>query len=438
MPIFARRRLRLSFFALSIAACSAGSAPPSGSGSGGSGAIIGTGGSGATAATSSSGGTGNVIATGGTGAVIDPIGDAGDTAAEGGACAIASADAQLVKEPVDIIVVLDNSGSMEDELVAVESNINVNFGNILTESGIDYRLILLSRHRIEDRAASESASTSICVSTPLSGLATCPAEQPVFSERFFQYSTKVESTDSFDVFLDTYEMPVDDSGREEKYDQAPLGWSAWLRPNVKKVILEMTDDNEDMPVATFVSQLTSVAPEHFGSADAPTFTFHSIIGVVEKATATDPYLPEEEIVTAICEGGGNIVENPGPVYQELSKLTGGLRFPLCEFAGFDAVFRRIAEDVVVKADIACDFAIPSPPEGTMLDLTKVAVNHVKGDGSGEVRFGQAPTLETCEPNAFYIADNRIWLCPDACTTIQNDAFSSVDVLFTCESTIILR
>lgn len=438
MPIFARRRLPLSFLALSIAACSAGSAP-GGEGVNGAGAAAGTGGNGATGAVIGSGGSGAVVATGGTGAVIDPtMGDAGDTAAEGGSCAIASADAQLIKEPIDIIVVLDNSGSMEDELEAVESNINVNFGNILTESDIDYRLILLSRHRIEDREDSESASTSICVSTPLSGLATCPAEQPVFSERFFQYSTKVESTDSFDVFLDTYEMPVDESEREEKYDQAPLGWSAWLRPNVKKVILEMTDDNEDMPVDTFVSQLTSMAPEHFGTADAPTFTFHSIIGVAEKPTPTDPYLPEEPLVSGICTGGGNVVENPGPVYQELSMRTGGLRFPLCQFSGFDAVFRRIAEDVVVKADIACDFAIPSPPEGTMLDLTKVAVNHVLGDGSGEVRFGQAATIDACEPNAFYIADNRIWLCPDACTAIQNDAFSSVDVLFTCESTIILR
>jgi hypothetical protein len=438
MPTFARR-LPLSLLAVSILACSAGSAPTGSGVTGGSGATTGsgTGGTGA-GAMPAAGGGGAVIATGGTGAIIDPTGDAGDTAAEGGSCAVESADATLTKEPIDIIVVLDNSGSMADELEAVENNINVNFGSILTGSDIDYRLILLSRHRIEGREESESASTSICVSTPLSGLATCPAPEPVFSERFFQYSTKVESTDSFDVFLDTYEMPVDDSGREEKYDQAPLGWSAWLRPNVKKVILEMTDDNEDMPVDTFVSQLTTMAPEHFGTADAPTFTFHSIIGVAEKPTPTDPYLPEEGLVSGICTGGGNVVENPGPVYQELSVRTGGLRFPLCQFAGFDVVFRRIAEDVVVKADIQCDFAIPEPPAGTTLDLTKVAVNHVKGDGSGEVRYGQAATVDDCEAQAFYIANDRIVLCPQACDEIRNDAFSSVDVLFTCESTIIVK
>ena len=35
--------------------------------------------------------------------------------------------AMLVKEPIDIIVVLDNSGSMDEELDSVERNINVNF-----------------------------------------------------------------------------------------------------------------------------------------------------------------------------------------------------------------------------------------------------------------------------------------------------------------------
>ena len=50
---------------------------------------------------------------------------------EGGACAQAESQATLVKEPIDIIVVLDNSGSMDEELDAVERNINVNFAEIL-------------------------------------------------------------------------------------------------------------------------------------------------------------------------------------------------------------------------------------------------------------------------------------------------------------------
>ncbi|HTV25459.1 MAG TPA: hypothetical protein VMG12_42480, partial [Polyangiaceae bacterium] len=111
------------------------------------------------------------------------------------ACVIDKGEAELVRQPVDIILLLDNSGSMEDELEAVEANINQNFADILNGSDVDYHLILISRHRQEPRDESEEASTSICVTTPLSGLASCDeAEQPVFTARFYQYSTKLEST----------------------------------------------------------------------------------------------------------------------------------------------------------------------------------------------------------------------------------------------------
>lgn len=361
------------------------------------------------------------------------------------ACAVDEADAMLVKEPVDIIMVVDNSGSMKNELQSVENNINQNFGAILTESDIDYRLIAISRHRDDD-------NTSLCITAPLSTLASCPAEAPGISDRFFHYSTKVESDDSFDLLLDTYEPPFDqpclstcDNGEteeednEDKYDNAPLGWSQWLRDGAKKVFLEITDANEDMPVATFVSELTSMAPEHFGTADNPTFIFHSITGVAEKATATDPYLPTEPLVAETCTGNGGDVTDAGETYQELSILTGGLRLPVCQFQAYDAVFREIAEDVIIQTNIACDFPIPKAPAGAGdIDLDNVAVNYVKGDGSGEVQFGQAAAPAECQPEAFYIQDNRIVLCAEACETIRADPLSSVDVLFTCESQIIVK
>jgi hypothetical protein len=68
---------------------------------------------------------------------------------------------------------LDNSGSMSDELQAVEDNLNLNFASILANSGVDYRVILLSRHRREVRDESGESSTSVCVTTPLSALADC-------------------------------------------------------------------------------------------------------------------------------------------------------------------------------------------------------------------------------------------------------------------------
>jgi hypothetical protein len=236
------------------------------------------------------------------------------------ACVTDEEEAKLVTVPVDIILLLDNSGSMSDELEAVEANINVNFASILTGSDVDYRVILISRHRHAPRGESEESSTSICVSSPLSGLRDCTAAaEPVLSERFFQYSTKLESTDSFDVMLDTYTSPFSGSEREDKYDNAPLGWSQWLRPSAKKVFLEMTDDNADMPIDTLLEQLVTMAPEHFGSDPSRlNFVFHSIVGLAEKSEPTEAYFPDEPIQTATCTGNSNVVLNAGETYQELS------------------------------------------------------------------------------------------------------------------------
>jgi hypothetical protein len=389
----------------------------------------GSGGSGGSGATAGSG-------LGGSNVLPPPGGGTGNTTGEGGACAQAESQAELVREPIDIIVVLDNSGSMDEELDAVERNINVNFAGILDRSRVDYRVILISRHRKAERNPSNPGAedTSVCIEAPLSGLAECPSPNPVFSERFVQYFTKIESADSFDVTLDAYEPPFA-AGLEDRAGQAPNGWSEWLRPRAKKVFLEVTDDNEDMTAEAFVAALQSMGPEHFGAnPDAPNLVFHSIVGVAEKDVPTDPYLPSEPVADERCPS----VTSEGRTYQELSILTGGLRFPLCGFDAYDVVFRRISEDVVTRVQIACDFAIPTPPPGKDLELDKVAVNYRPGDGAPEQTLLQAATPVDCGPDAFYIADNRIVLCPEACGIVQGDASAHVDVLFTCESTIIVR
>jgi hypothetical protein len=198
----------------------------------------------------------------------------------------------------------------------------------------------------------------------------------------------------------------------------------------------MTDDNEDMTATEFVAELQAMAPEHFGTdPTAPGFVFHSIIGVAEKAVETAPYLPDEPVTSERCPS----VTSEGVTYQELSILTGGLRFPLCGFEAYDVVFRRIAEDVVTRTVVACDFAIPPTPPDKDLELDKVAVNYTSGNSSADREFLQVLDPADCGPDAFYIeGSTRIVLCPEACSFVQTDEMARVDVLFTCESTIIVR
>jgi hypothetical protein len=354
-------------------------------------------------------------------------------------CATAQAEATLTKEPVDIILVLDNSGSMAQELQAVEDNINQNFASILAASDVDYRVILISRHRKEVRADAGESSTSICVSSPLSGLATCPGPVPVNAERFFHYNEKIESHDSLENILLFYDRA------DTRSSLTKVGYHEWLRAPAKKVFLVMTDDDEGGPddaqpytVESFFAALVKLDPAQFGAdAAKPNIVWHSIIGLAEKPTVSDAYQPNEAIQPGKCTGNADKISSSGATYQEMSRRTGGLRFPLCQFGKYDVVFHRIAEDVVTKAQVACDFPLPEAPANQTLELDKIAVSYGTAQAA-PTQFKQAKTSADCQADAFYIENSRVYLCSEACDAVKATVGANVQVLFTCESQIIVK
>lgn len=366
------------------------------------------------------------------------------------ACVIDAAEAELVTQPVDIILVLDNSGSMHEEMGAVERNINQNFAAILTTGGVDYRVILLSRHRRDPRTTGETqANTSVCVTAPLSGLASCPGPEPVFTDRFIQYGKKIESFDAMNWLLDAYGTPPDDDNFAEQIEalgspllMSPMGYGAFLRDGAKKVVLVLTDDNEGnagdtnpLTIPQLLQGLAALSTGHFGTPETPAFTFHSIIGLKAKPDRTAAYLPGEPIQTEKCTARDTTIPDVGTFYQELSIRTNGLRFPICEYDAYDAVFRSLAQNVVVN-NIACDFPIPPAPSGSALSLDNVAIQYSPGKGLGAVSFRQAPTLTDCQADAFYITNDRLTLCPATCSAVRANPTASMTVLFTCESQLI--
>ena len=364
---------------------------------------------------------------------------------ESGACVTERAERVQAKEPVDIIVIVDNSASMQDELAATERNINENFAAILEDSGIDYRVIALSLHRRVRRTGFGQSATMLCVQQPLSALPDCTAAaEPRFSDRFFQYSTRIESDDSFDVLLDTFAPPFSTDDREDEFGNAPRGWSEWLRPGIAKVFLELTDGNEDMPAEEFQRALALLDPGSFGAdPSAPEYVFHSIVNVAIKAERDVPYYPDEALERVTCDGAAlgetTLGLTSGEVYQELSRTTGGLRFPICVPEAYDVVFREIAGRVIEQSDIACDFPVPEPPVGRALDLDRVSVSieHAEA-GVSATRLGQARAATECQSDAFFIADGRIQLCPEVCSAVRGEEGAEVDVLFGCESTLLVR
>jgi hypothetical protein len=346
------------------------------------------------------------------------------------ACPVERVTLRETRRPIDIIMVLDNSVSMASELDAVERNINQHFSRILDASGADYRVILISRHRTDARTRTDDARTAICVSEPLSSLEACPASQPGPTSRFFQYGISIDSNDSLSRLLETYARP------DPLYHLTTLGWSEWLRADSRKIFLEFSDDDALSSAPDFVAALSSLAPEQFGTPSQPTFAFHSIIGIAERNSGA-AYLPGEPLVKERCSVADGIAPSSGPTYQELSRLTGGLRYPLCHLDGYDAIFESIARDSIERSGLGCSFPVPEPRGDTRLDLARIQLVQ-SGAGAEREILSQVDAVQACAPGAFFVHEARIELCPETCEALLDAPTASVSAEFDCNAYIDVR
>jgi hypothetical protein len=188
----------------------------------------------------------------------------------------------------------------------------------------------------------------------------------------------VASHNSLCKVLDWFNVP-------DEFNLAPNGYSQWLRSDAFKVFIELTDDgivctsgtgfgsfddNDNIPDGNtvgnaFDTALLSLSPLHFGTAAARNYIWYSIVCLAAMPNPTDPWLPTDPMTTSRCSSGA--CPAPGTGYQALSRLTGGLRFPLCEYSSFDVVFNDIATAVV--SSLACIFGVP--PIKPMFDMSLV-------------------------------------------------------------------
>jgi hypothetical protein len=355
------------------------------------------------------------------------------------ACGNQSAEAVLTPRPVDIIILIDNSGSMSAEIKGVESNINKNFAEIINKAGLDYQVIMVSRF-------GKSSSYQVCIEAPLGGipLGGCvnPPAQPVNNPgKFYHYSVTVNSVNSWCQALATFDGAVKDV-----YNFAPNGWQSWLRDDSFKVFIEITDDRVSCSVAgktyndantnaggltaatAYDVSLRAKSPLHFGDTiENRNYAWYSLVGVGPNNPPEKAYGPMDPIVTNKC----NTAVNVGYGYQHLSNMSGGLRAPLCDTTKYDSIFLGIANSVVADAKLGCEFTIPPPPEGKTLDLDSIDVDYTP-DGQDPVMFKKVASPDLCDADSFYLEDGLVKLCPAACMVIQGDKNAKLEVEFTCE------
>ncbi len=355
------------------------------------------------------------------------------------ACGDQAVTAELIPIPVDVIIVIDNSGSMTEEIQAVQNDINANFANILDGAGVDYRVILVASHgKLSDQ--------SVCIEAPLSGIpmggCANPPPQPANTDKFFHYSREIASKDAWCRILRTV-----DGAEDDEFGLAVDGWQQWLRPGSFKTFIELSDDRAQCTVNNaaytdtntlagstaaankFDAALRALYPQHFGSSpNTRNYLWHSIVGLAYNDPPDQPYQPKDPFVTGKCPQG----ENPGYGYQALSILTGGTRFPLCNTASYNAVFQTIADSVIASAKLTCEFDVPPPPEGKTLDEESVTVTFTPMGMGLPVDFTKVDGPADCNAGSFYLANELVILCPAACDSIQGDQDATVAVKFTCE------
>src|SRR5688572_11721219 len=118
-----------------------------------------------------------------------------------GACVSTEVEASVGDAvPVDIILAIDTSNSMQGEIDAVVENISVNFADIIGGSGIDFRIILLADYPPGEKLV-------MCVREPLSTddcAEPLPAAPGTNFPTFFHYDNLVDSHDAFEVLLRTF------------------------------------------------------------------------------------------------------------------------------------------------------------------------------------------------------------------------------------------
>jgi hypothetical protein len=358
-----------------------------GAGSGGTGDYNNPGmsGSAGAAGTAGLGGAGVGAVSGTTGNV--PIGDG---------CAAISETATNQLQPADIIFAIDNSGSMDEEIVFVREQMN-RFSQLITDSGIDVRIIVISAaigmQDPDSDGDSDEQDNGICIDAPL-GSGSCPEDS--LAPRYVHVAEEVGSSDALNLFVDTFPS-----------------WRDQLRPNATKTFVVVTDDDAtDEPLnsaSAFTSAITALDPQ-FAS-----FTFSGIYCFSE------------------CPDAAEI----GRVYIDLVAQTMGVGGDLC-LQDFAPVFDDLADAVIGASQLDCEWEIPAPPPGQTLDPSLVNVQYTpSGTGTAETVVHHDNGGACAGGEGWHYDDNvaptRVIACPATCTRLQADDNAKLDVLFGCQT-----
>ncbi len=97
-------------------------------------------------------------------------------------------------------------------------------------------------------------------------------------------------------------------------------------------------------------------------------------------------------------------------------------------------------ELIRHAALGCEYDIPDPPEGERLNADEVNVTYTPGGGGEKQTFARAADAEVCDASmAWYYDDpeepSQIVLCPSTCDYVAQDLTATLEVLFGCATVL---
>ena len=316
--------------------------------------------------------------------------------------------ARNTRGPADVILAIDNTPSMYNEIEEVRANMN-RFSQMVEEEGLDLHIVLISCYTLD--CLRQDNWHTICIDPPLGAADACQESGDHLDDsvppEYLHVNSSVESTKGLESIVDTHGE-----------------WGHMIRDDSAKHVVVVSDDNDDWTAEQFNTALLALDSRFTG------YQFHGIFAYMSKDDACAISETEPCCIYSAPDG-------EGVVYRELVQMTGGVSGDMC-LQDFDPVFNEFASAVIESARLSCEWVIPDPPLDLELDPALVNVEY--SDGAGNTfMIGRISGPDKCSQveHAWYYDDpddpTVIYICPQTCEWIQGKPGATIRVQFGCET-----
>jgi len=290
---------------------------------------------------------------------------------------------------VDIIFLIDTSGSMLHATMQVQANI-AKFVQDFEGSAADTRVVMIT-------------GTDPAAGNPLA----------METDKYRFISSEVDSGALFAVAL----------ARFPEYQD-------FLRPGSAVQFVMITDDQDRVPPPTFAQQMKELLSGREFIQHAVASPAENGLPCISKAQLWNPLCVAP--IPAIC-GAAAI----GEAYYTLADDTGGEKLSICE-DDWSGVFLKLKEAVIAAVPLPCNYPLAAASTDTF-DTEEVAIVYTPASGKDQ-EFPRASDEAQCGDKVGWHYDDpakptTVVLCPKACEAVA--AGGSVDIAFGCKPTILI-